>query len=326
MKRITNKLMQLGLAFLVLSLLLLTGACGKKEKEIDAEEQARLDSLTSLDRVRIVAAIAKVEPAEGFIELSTEISGIVTELVKAEGERVELGDLILRLDAEQENLQLASTRQDLLSQQSRVLAAEADVRQYEASLKEKEEDLAITTRLAATGADTRQNVAIKQKERDVISANLEAAKAQLKVGQSELASLRNKLEQSELNAGRRSVTAKASGILVSLDAKVGSGISVYTPFATLAPDEELVLHGEIDERFASLVKPGQKLQVNYIGSRQVVAQGEIIYVSPILDNKSLFYERSGETSDRRVRLFKATFSAQEPLLINAKVECKINIQ
>src|SRR5690606_35959720 len=213
-------------------------------------------------------------------ELSTEISGIVTELVKAEGERVELGDLILRLDAEQENLQLASTRQDLLSQQSRVLAAvaevqqyraspkeidedlaittiraDSDVRQYEDSLKEKEERLAITTRLAATGADTRQNVAIKQKERDVISANLEAAKAQLKVGQSELASLRNKLKQSELNAGRRSVTAKASGILVSLDAKVGSGISAYTPFATLAPDEELVLHGEIDERFASLVKP-----------------------------------------------------------------------
>lgn len=309
---------------LVLALMLVS--CGKSEEEISAEEQARLDSLNSIDNVRMVAAIAKVEPAEGFVELSTEISGIVVELLKHEGDSVSEGELILRLDAEEEDLQLTTARQDIQTQQSRVAAAEADVHQYEASLKEKEEDLAITSRLATTGADTRQNVAIKQKERDVIQANLDAAKAQLEVGRRELVSLKTQLAQSELSSGRRSVTAKASGVLVSLDAKVGTGISAFTPFATLAPEDGLVLHGEIDERFASLVKVGQSLQVNYVGSQQVIAEGQVTYLSPILDNKSLFYEKSGETSDRRVRLFKATFTAQEPLLINARVECKIKIQ
>lgn len=307
-------------------LALMLGACGKGEEEISAEEQARLDSLNSLDNVHMVAAIAKVEPAYGFIELSTEISGIVVELLKHEGDSVNEGELILRLDAEEEGLQLTTARQDIQTQQSRVAAAEADVRQYEASLKEKEEDLVVTSRLAATGADTRQNVAIKQKEVEVIQANLDAAKAQLEVGRRELVSLRTQLAQSELTSDRRSVAAKASGVLVSLDAKVGTSISAFTPFATLAPDDGLVLHGEIDERFASLVKLGQSLQVNYVGSQQVIAEGKVIYLSPILDNKSLFYEKSGETSDRRVRLFKATFTAQEPLLINARVECKIKIQ
>ena len=302
------------------------GACGKGETEISAEEQARLDSLNSLDNVRMVAAIAKVEPTNGFVELSAEVSGIVTELLKKEGDSVGEGELILRLDAEEEDLELTSARQNIRTQQSRVAAAEADVKQYEASFKEKEEDLAVTTRLASTGADTRQNVAVKQRELEVIRANLDAARAQLEVGRSELASLKTQVEQSQLTADRRSVTAKASGVLVSLDAKVGTGINAYTPFATLAPDDGLVLHGEIDERFASLVKAGQSLEVNYVGSRQVIATGEITYLSPILDNKSLFYEQSGETSDRRVRLFKATFTSQEPLLINARVECKINIQ
>ena len=307
-------------------LAMLLGACGKSENEISAEEQARLDSLNSLDNVRIVAAIAKVEPAEGFVELSAEVSGIVVELLKHEGDSVSAGELMLRLDAEDESLQLATARQDILTQQSRVAAAEADVTQYEASLREKEEDLAITSRLAATGADTRQNVAVKQKELEVIMANLDAAKAQLDVGRSELASLKTQVDQSELTSDRRSVTAKASGVLVSLDAKVGTGINAFTPFATLAPDDGLVLHGEIDERFASLVKVGQSLEVNYVGSRQVIAEGKVTYLSPILDDKSLFYEKSGETSDRRVRLFKATFKAQEPLLINSRVECKIKIQ
>lgn len=310
---------------LLLFLIAGLGGCGKSDAEISAEEQARLDSLNNLDNVRMVAAIAKVEPAAGFVELSTEISGIVVELLKQEGDSVREGDLILRLDAEDEGLQLTTARQDIQAQQSRVAAAEADVRQYEASLKEKEADLAVTSRLAATGADTRQNVAIKQREVEVLQANLEAAKAQLEVGQGELAGLRTKLAQSELTSDRRAVTAKASGVLVALDAKVGTGISAFSPFATLAPNDGLVLHGEIDERFASLVKVGQSLEVKYVGSQKVIAEGKVTYLSPILDNKSLFYEKSGEISDRRVRLFKATFTSQEPLLINARVECKIII-
>ena len=326
MKMSINKVMRSYGAVPAIVLALMLVACGKREEEISAEEQARLDSLTSLDNVRLVAAIAKVEPAEGFIELSTEISGIVVELLKHEGDSVREGEQILRLDAEEEDLQLTSARQDIQTQQSRVAAAEADVRQYEVSLREKEEDLAVTSRLAASGADTRQNVAIKQKELEVIRANLDAAQAQLEVGRRELVSLRTQLAQSELTSDRRSITAKASGVLVSLDAKVGTGINAFTPFATLAPEGGVVLHGEIDERFASLVKVGQRVEVNYIGSGEVIAQGEVTYLSPILDNKSLFYDRSGETSDRQVRLFKASFTADEPLLINAKVECKIQIR
>ena len=322
---IINKLMH-HWAPLALALVLLLGACGKRENEVTAEEQARLDSLNSLDNVQIVAAIAKVEPTDGFIELSTDVSGIVAELFKKEGDSVSEGELMLRLEAENETLELTTARQDILTQQSRIAVAEADVKQYKASLREKEEDLAITSRLAATGADTRQNVSIKQKERDVILSNLQAAKAQLDAGRGELASLKTKLGQSELSSDRRSVTAKASGVLVSVDARVGTGISAFSPFATLAPDDGMVLHGEIDERFAGLVKLGQSLDVNYVGSRQVIATGQVIYLAPILDNKSLFYEKSGETSDRRVRLFKASFKAPEPLLINAKVECKIKIQ
>src|SRR5690606_41220289 len=54
------------------------------------------------------------------------------------------------------------------------------------------------------------------------------------------------------SSDRRSVTAKASGVLVSVDARVGTGISAFSPFATLAPDDGMVLHGEIDERYPPL--------------------------------------------------------------------------
>src|SRR5690606_37996279 len=196
MKMIINKnIPRHWLAPLILFALIL-GACGKSETEISAEEQARLDSLNRLDKVRRVAAIAKVEPTNDLLELSAEVCGIVAEVVKKEGDSVGNGELILRLDAEEEDLELIFVRQEILAKQSRVAAAEAEVKQYEASLTEKEEDLAVTTRLASTGADTRQNVAVKQRELEVIRANLDAARAQLEVGRSELASLKTQVEQS----------------------------------------------------------------------------------------------------------------------------------
>src|SRR5690606_29065402 len=170
MKMIINKLMH-HWAPLALALFLLLGACGKREKEVTAGEQARLDSLNNLDNVQIVAAIAKVEPTDGFIELSTDVSGIVAELFKKEGDSVSEGEIMLGLGAENESPEPTAARPDILTQPSSIAAAEADVKQYEASLREEEEDLAIASRLAATGAATRQNVSIKQKERDAILSN-----------------------------------------------------------------------------------------------------------------------------------------------------------
>ena len=298
--------------------------CGGEKK--NQNESVKPDSLSRPESINIVSAIAKVEPSNGFVELSSDVSGIVVERYKKEGDTIKKGDPIFRLDKQIESLQVASARQEINAQNARVEASKADIIQYEASLREKEEDLTITKRLAATGADTRQNVAVKEKERDVIIANLQSSRAKLEVAQSDLINARNNLKQTELGAQSRVISSKESGILVSMNVGLGAAIAAFQPYATLVPLDDLVLHGEIDEMFATRVKAGQHVDVNYVGYSNIIAQGTIIYLSPILDSKSLFYESTGESTDRRVRKFKASFKSNEPLLINAKVECKIKIQ
>lgn len=297
-------------------------SCGNNSKD---NEKARLDSLSRPENIKVVSAIAKVEPEDGLKTLSADVSGIIVEVYKKEGDTIKRGEPIIRLEGANEKLEQSLANQEIQTQRSKLAANEADIREYEATLGEKEQDLSITQKLAITGADTRQNVAIKQKEREVILANLQAAKARLKVDQGELTSLNTKLGQSKLNTDKRLITAQTDGVLISLDAKTGASLSAFTPFATMAPKGNLVLHGEIDEMFANRVKTGQAVTVNYVGNAATIAKGKIIYLSPILDNKSLFYEKTGEISDRRVRRFKV-FLRQDDLLINAKVECKINIQ
>ena len=297
-------------------------SCGNKSKE---KEKASLDSLSRPENITVISAIAKVEPEDGIKTLSADVSGIIVAVYKKEGDAVEKGEQIIKLDEEAETLEQNLANQQIVTQQSRLTADEADINEYEATLREKEQDLAITEKLAVSGADTRQNVAIKQKEKEVILANLQAAKSRLKVDMSELTSLKTKLGQSRLNKAKRFIIAQTAGVLVSMDAKTGASLSAYAPFATMAAKGNLILHGEIDEMFADRVKTGQEVTVNYMGNSTPITKGTIIYLSPILDNKSLFYEKTGEITDRRVRRFKVSLT-QDNLLINAKVECKIKIQ
>lgn len=317
--------MKRNLFILVLPLGWMLSACGGASSD-KAKEQAQADSLQRPENISVVAAIAKVEPANGFIELSADVSGIVVESFKKEGDSVQQGEAILRLDKERESLDLATARQEIVTQRARVAAARADISQYEASLREKEEDLAVTKRLAASGADTRQNVTVKEKERDVILANLQAARDQLNAAVSELNTAQSRAAQTEVTANSRLVKAKASGIITSMDIKQGAAITAYQPFAVIAANDSLVLHGEIDEMFADRVQPGQTVDVFYAGTSNTIASGRVVYLSPVLEGKSLFYETPGEMGDRRVRRFKAAITTPASLLINARVECKIKIQ
>ncbi|WP_432713602.1 HlyD family secretion protein [Pedobacter sp.] len=298
-------------------------SCGGQKKEAEKARLAQQDSLSRPENVKTIAAIAKVEPLDGLVDISSSKSGIVTAVYKNAGDSVKKGDLLVKIDDQEQVLAVGVAEKQVLAQQSRAAADQADVLQYLASLKEKEQDLVVTERLAATGADTRQNVAIKRKEKEVILANLQSARSRAKASVAETATLRQQLQQSKLTLKDQRIIARQKGTLVDMDAKVGSAISALTPFASFAAYGTLVLHGEVDEMFASRIRLGQKVVVSQVGSKAKIASGEIFYVSPILENKSLFYEKAGETSDRRVRRFKVKLDNHQSLLINERVECTI---
>lgn len=309
-----------------LSVLFLFSACSGSKKEEEEKRSLVMDSLSRPENISLVSAIAKVEPEDGLIELSADVSGIVTEVYKKEGDSVQKDEALFRLDQQQAVLDSRLARQEMLVQQARLSADLADIRQFEASLKEKDEDLQITRSLAGTGADTRQNVSIKEKEREVILANLQAAKAKANAGSEELRLRKTKVEQATELSDNRLITAPQDGLLVSLNARKGNAITAFSTYGTLAGKGKMIIHGEIDEMFAGRVKIGQQVSVTYVGSSTLLATGKVIYLSAVLDGQSLFYEKTGESTDRRVRKFKAAFSVPTDLLMNARVECKIKIQ
>ena len=307
-----------------LSLLLFLASCGNKKAE-ERAEKIKEESLTIPQNITVVSAIGKIEPEEGLVSVSSEKGGIVLKVLKGSGDSVSRGEAILLLKAEAENL-----NEDVIQNQIRVqqIRAEADfstIAQYEAQLDEKARDLAISEKLVKSGADTRQNVETKRKDLEVILANLNTAKKNTAASKADIAVLQAQLREARTSTSDMTVRATQKGILVGMDAKPGGAITALTPFATLAPAGRIVVHGEVDEMFASRITLGNLVTVMSPGAKNILAQGKIIFLSPILNDKSIFYEVAGEQVDRRVRRFKAELEKPEGLLINQKVQCDIKV-
>lgn len=313
MKKIINRLLCFGFLVQVF-------ACGNQEQELKST-----GAVPQPAKVTQVIGIGKIEPLSGLMDLATDESGRIVKVHKKEGDSLKKGELIVSLDADDEKFKVDNLKIQLARQQEMTGQAIANIKQIEAELEQKKSELLTSEELVRYGAETRQNVEIQKKDVDVLRAQYQAAK---KISQSNLLSERdfqNQISQEKKAGNDRSIRAKTDGILVSFDAKQGDVLDAFTVFGQMAPNEEVVIHGEVDELFAGKVKLGQSVSIVLSGSDQKLGEGKIISLSPILQNKSLFYDEPGEVSDRRVRRFKVAFNEKTSVLINKKVECIIHL-
>ncbi|GAB4229707.1 MAG: efflux RND transporter periplasmic adaptor subunit [Acidobacteriota bacterium] len=76
--------------------------------------------------VAVVSATGEIQP-KNYVELQAEISGVITELYVDEGDRVEKGDVLLRIDPVQ-------TEAELRAQEAVLRATEAEARNQQAQI------------------------------------------------------------------------------------------------------------------------------------------------------------------------------------------------
>jgi hypothetical protein len=126
------------------------------------------------------------------------------------------------------------------------------------------------------------------------------------------------------NDAKTKIIAPCNGKVLEWKIQPGEGIASQQTIAQIAPSGNTIVEGEIDESMALKAKIGQLVEVNYLGSKDVIAKGKIYFLSEYLRKKSMFSEQSGEAEDRRVRIVKVMLENPQGLLFNAKVEVKIS--
>lgn len=215
-------------------------------------------------------ATGNVEPRHE-VEIKPQISGIIADLKKEAGDRVENGEIIATIKVIPEMVQLNSA-------ESRVNVAEISLRQVEELFKRNKA-------LFEQGVISREEY--EQSEADYLKAQEERETAQ-----SELEIVRDGISRHSNVVSTTQIRSTIAGMILDIPVKVGNSViqsnnfNEGTTIATVADMNDMIFKGNVDETEIGRIHNGMPitLTIGAMESRQFLANLE--YVSPKGEEKN----------------------------------------
>lgn len=308
---------------MIMILSVILAGCGN-----DSDKAPLVRATVSARDVKVgqVVGIGKVEPENAIVGLATSTGGIVSAVLKKEGDRVRSGEILVKLDDDKEVLKVEQSMAQVRSQEAQVAVEKSNIMEAEAKLKNKQKQLAASGNLLAKGAESGQSYDDLATDVAGLEAGLARASANLRLSQSRLEELKVQLRQSEKEAANKNLCAPGDGVVLNMKIRPGEAVSQLSEYAEFAPDGKKIVRAEVDESFASKLSAGQQVDIRFAGTEKVLAKGRIVNLSPYLSKKSLFSVKASDQEDRMVREVKIALEGDTDLIINEKVECIIYIK
>ena len=194
---------------LVLIVLLVVGKRAGWFGDSGNVKEVEITKTEPLDITETVAATGKIQP-EVEVKLSSEVSGEIIELPIKEGQSVEKGDLLVKInpDIYQSNLQ---------RMQAGLQNMRANYNQAQANLKQAEADYNRNKTLFEKGV-------ISQAEWDAVVSNYEVAQAAKESAYYNMQSGAASVTEARDNLARTTIYAPMSGTISRLDAELGERV------------------------------------------------------------------------------------------------------
>lgn len=190
-------------------------------------------------------------------------SGIVTEILVQSGDRLQPGDVIARLDAEEQRIAVERARLDLENAENTL---------------------------------QRRNT-LRQQSSAAISG-VEITEAELAAQTARLA-----LREAELNLSRREINAPIAGVVGIIPATPGDYVTPSTEIVTIDDRSEILVDFWVPERFAGEIEVGMPVTAVPVASPDRVFEGEISAVDNRVDeaSRTLRVRASVPNEDDRLR-------------------------
>ena len=277
--------------------------------------------------------------ASGYVEatevrVSPEVGGRVVELKVAEGDRVNAGDLIARLDTAdaeltsrrlqadrdqaeaQLKLLLAGARaEDIRQARAQAESADADVKAAMAEQQSAEADVQRFDALLQANSGSRKQRDDAATRRDVAVARGAAAKERARAAAEGLARLQAGARVEEIAAARdrvaavdaqlataqkaiadATVKAPVSGVVTSKLIDAGEIVGPRTPLVVVTDLDRAWANLYVDEPLVPSLKIGQTLSISTDAGQTL--PGTITFISP----KAEFTPRNVQTAEERSKL------------------------
>ena len=257
--------------------LLCLGLAGCSRSDGDAASAARgrahiVGAAMAATQAQAPLAVArgKIDVEGGLLSLNVATAGQIEQVAVHEGQAVQKGQLLLRLasDAAQADLAVAQSEQQLAETRARLKAARL------APLKQT---LGRWQTAARDGAADLQKV-------DEAAQALRDAQAESDMAAAEATVAKRKLQQLQVLQKRYELKAPAAGVVVRLQAHAGQQIAPETTALVVLPQAPMIVRAELNESFASVVKPGMRAAVVVDGDTSqgaALPSARLVRISPV---------------------------------------------
>ncbi|MDX1542559.1 MAG: efflux RND transporter periplasmic adaptor subunit [Christiangramia sp.] len=172
-------------------------------------KEVEIAKIEPIDITETVAATGKIQP-EVEVKLSSEVSGEIIELPVVEGQLVEKGDLLVRINPD---IYQSSVERARASYQN----SRANYAQTQANLKQAEADYNRNKTLFEKGV-------ISKAEWDAVVSKYEVAQANKESAYYSMQSSAATVTEAQDNLGRTNIYAPMTGTISKLDAELGERV------------------------------------------------------------------------------------------------------
>jgi HlyD family secretion protein len=267
-----------------------------------------------------IEASGNIEVTE--ILVSSKVAGEVETILKKEGEIVELGDTVLTIDHENNDLQLqqALAGQQYAEAQLKLLKAgarEEDKKQAEEALKQAEVNLQLSEKDKERMTKLYDSNAITKKQYEDATAKYEITLAQYNSVKENYKKLNNlarpeEITQAESNLKRQTatvnllrknisdsyVTSPQKGYMVKKFVEEGETVSMMSSLFKISDLRTAKLIVYVSEEELGRIKLGQKADISVDAFEDKSFNGTITYISP----EAEFTPKNIQTKDERTKL------------------------
>ncbi len=298
-------------------------SCGSPKNEEQKKQAQDKKIETDIDKI---VGIANIEPAGKILPLTSEINGIITEILVKANDTVRAGQTIMMLDYKVESAQLSQAKSKLNTQQAVINSAQANVSSLEVRLANAKSNFDRNQNLFNGGAATQQTLDDSRFQFQQLQKDIQASQATIAQQQGRLSELQSDVNYYQTLVDRKLIKAPTNGKILSIDTKIGASITNNSTLGDFAPAGNLIAITEIDELFANKIKIGQNAHIRPQGTTEILGKGKVIFTAPYLKKKSLFADKAENLEDRRIREIHVELEKNDNILIGSRLECVIFIK
>lgn len=279
-----SRLVRIALALIAIA------AIGYAVYHFTRPEEAPVGQLYTVERgslIETAAATGSIEP-NVMVEVKSRASGEVIEMLIREGDVVEAGQLLMRLDPIDTDRAILEARTAEQRVRAELAQAQASLRVAEAELEEIRAQYEISTKgreLGLVSSDAARSLASSLA---IAEANLGLRRAAIQAVRAQLQSAQLAVQEAERRRRETEIAAPIAGVILDLEVEKGTivasavtNVAGGTTLATLASLDQLRVIGELDEAQIARVVPGQRAMLRVSAYPDREFEGEVVRVSPL---------------------------------------------